>query len=230
MPSRRSALDLLVVSPHPDDAELGVGGSLARAKAEGRSTGIVDLTRGEAATKGTPEIRAEEVKAASKVLDLDVRLNLGWPDSRIMDSEDRRLQLGRVLRELRPNVVIAPHGNDRHPDHVAAAHIVPAAVHLAGLKNSPLSGEPYKPKNLFFYMGNGPFEATLVVDTSDYIDTWEEAVRCYGSQFTGEAASETVTPDVYMRRRGRAAYWGTFIGVKYAEPLWTPRPVAYSLF
>ena len=139
-----------------------MGGSLARAKAEGRTTGIIDLTRGEAATKGTPEIRTQEVKAASKVLALDVRQNLGWPDSRIMDSEDRRLQLAHVLRELRPRVVIAPHHNDRHPDHVAAAHIVPAAVHLAGLKNSPLSGEPYKPKNLFFYMGNGPFEATLV--------------------------------------------------------------------
>ena len=225
-----TGLDLLVVSPHPDDAELGMGGSLARAKAEGRSTGIIDLTRGEAATKGTPEIRAQEVEAASSVLNLDIRQNLGWPDSRIMDSEDRRLQLARVLRALRPKVVVAPHANDRHPDHVAASYIVPASVHLAGLKNSPLSGEPYKPQNLLYYMGNGPFEASLVVDVSAYIDVWEEAVRCYQSQFTGEAASETVTPDVYRRRRGRAAYWGTFIGAEYGEPLYTPRPVAYSPF
>jgi len=223
-------LDFLVISPHPDDAELGMGGSLARAKAEGRSTGILDLTRGEAATKGTPEERAREAAAASEVLSLDVRRNLGWPDSRILDSEDRRLQLARVLRDLRPRVVVAPHGNDRHPDHVAAAKIVPAAVHLAGLKNSPLSGEPFKPEGVFFYMGNGPFEATLVVDTSDYIGVWEEAVRCYRSQFTGEAASETVTPDIYRRRRGRAAYWGTFIGAEYGEPLFTPRPVAYTPF
>lgn len=223
-------LEFLVISPHPDDAELGMGGSLARAKAEGKTTGIIDLTRGEAATKGTPDIRAAEAEAASQVLRLDVRLNLGWPDSRIMDSEDRRLQLARLLRELKPRVVVAPHASDRHPDHVAAAHIVPAAVHLAGLKNSPLSGEPFKPQNLFFYMGNGPFEATLVVDTSGTIEVWEEAVRCYQSQFTGEAASETVTPDVYTRRRGRAAYWGTFIGARYGEPLWTPRPVAYSPF
>lgn len=223
-------LDFLVISPHPDDAELGMGGSLARAHAEGCSTGIVDLTRGEAATKGTPEERAGETEAASKVLGLDVRRNLGWPDSRILDSEDRRLQLARVLRELRPRVVVAPHESDRHPDHVAAARIVPAAVHLAGLKNSPLSGEPFKPEQLFFYMGNGPFGATLVVDTSDYIGIWEAAVRCYQSQFTGEAASETVTPDVYRRRRGRAAYWGTFIGAEYGEPLWTPRPVGYRPF
>lgn len=223
-------LDFLVVSPHPDDAELGMGGTLARAHAEGRATGIIDLTRGEAATKGTPEERAAESAAASKVLGLDVRHNLGWPDSRILDSEDRRLQLARILRELRPRVVVGPHENDRHPDHVAAARIIPAAVHLAGLKNSPLSGEPYKPEQLFYYMGNGPFEATLVVDTSAYIEVWEAAVRCYQSQFTGEAASETVTPDIYRRRRGRAAYWGTFIGREYGEPLWTPRPVAYIPF
>ena len=223
-------LDFLVISPHPDDAELGMGGSLARAKAEGHTTGIIDLTRGEAATKGTPEIRAKEAAAAAKVLGLDIRMNLGWPDSRIFDSEDKRLQLARILRDLKPRIVVAPHHNDRHPDHVAAAQIVPAAVHLAGLKNSPLSGEPFKPENFFFYMGNGPFEATLVIDTSKYIDTWEEAVRCYGSQVTGEPASETVTPDVFRRRRGRAAYWGTYIDTDYGEPLWTPRPVAYTPF
>ncbi len=223
-------IDFLVVSPHPDDAELGMGGTLARAKAQGYTTGIVDLTRGEAATKGTPETRAAEAAAAAKVLGLGVRRNLGWPDSRIFDSEDKRLQLARVLRELQPRVVVAPHFSDRHPDHVAAASIAPAALHLAGLKNSPLSGEPFKPQNFFYYMGNGPFSATLVVDTSDYIETWEEAVRCYKSQFTGEAASETVTPDVYRRRRGRAAYWGTFIDASYGEPLWTPRPVAYFPF
>ncbi|MCY4354597.1 MAG: bacillithiol biosynthesis deacetylase BshB1 [Truepera sp.] len=223
-------IDFLVVGPHPDDAELGLGGSLARAKREGRTTAIVDLTRGEAATKGTPEQRTLEAEAASRVLELDVRRNLGWPDSRITDSEDRRLQLARVFRELKPAVVAAPHPNDRHPDHVTAANIVPASLHLAGLKNSPLSGEPFKPRHLFFYMGNGPFEAKLVVDTSDFIEIWEAAVRCYRSQFTGEVASETVTPDIFRRRRGRAAYWGTFIDARYGEPLWTPRPVAYAPF
>lgn len=223
-------LDFLVIGPHPDDAELCMGGSLARAKAQGLQTGIVDLSRGEAATKGTPERRAQEADAASSVLGLDVRLNMGWPDSRIMDSEDRRLALGHTLRDLRPRVVAAPHWNDRHPDHVSAARIVPAAVHLAGLKNSPLSGTPFKPEYLFFYMGNGPFDAMLVIDTTDYIEIWEQAVKCYHSQFTGEETSEVVTPDIFRRRRGRAAYWGTFIGAKYGEPLYSRVPVAYSPF
>ena len=220
-------LDLLVIGPHPDDAELGLGGTLARAHDGGLHTGVLDLSRGEAATKGTPEERAAEAEAAGRVLGLSVRRNLGWPDSRLLDSEDRRLELARELRTLRPRVVAAPHANDRHPDHVAAAAIVPAAVHLAGLRNSPLSGEPWKVERLLHYMGNGPFEASLVVDTSAYIDTWEEAVRCYRSQFTGDAASETVTPDIFRTRRGRAAYWGTFIGARFGEPLWTPRPVAF---
>ena len=138
-------LDLLVIGPHPDDAELGLGGTLARAKRAGLSTGILDLSRGEAATKGTPEIRAREAEAASEVLGLDVRRNLAWPDSRLSDSEDRRLQLARVFRDLRPAVVCAPHPNDRHPDHVAAAAIVPASLHLAGLKNSPCPGSRSSP-------------------------------------------------------------------------------------
>jgi len=220
-------IDLLVIGPHPDDAELGMGGTLARAKAEGLSTAIIDLSRGEAATKGTPELRAQEAQAAARVLGLALRLNLGWPDSRIMDSEERRLTLASALRDLKPAVVVVPHGHDRHPDHVAAAQIAPAAVHLAGLKNSPLPGEPFKPRQLFYYMGNDPFEAALVVDTSAYIEVWEEALRCYRSQFSGEAASETVTPDIFRRRRARAAYWGAFIGAQYGEPLWTPRPISY---
>ena len=220
-------IDLLVIAPHPDDAELGMGGRLARAKAQGHSTGVVDLTRGEAATTGTAEVRAQEAERAAQVLGLDVRRNLGWPDSRVMDSVDRRLQLAHLFRELRPAVVIGPHGTDRHPDHIAAAHIVPAALHLAGLRNTPLSGEPFKPRALFYYMGNEPFDATLIVDVSGHMDTWEAAVRCYGSRFGPAGPADDAEPEVIRRRRGRATYWGSFIGVTYGEPLLARRPVSY---
>jgi bacillithiol biosynthesis deacetylase BshB1 len=223
-------IDFLVISPHPDDAELALGGTLALAKRHGKTTGIIDLTRGEAATKGTPEERATEALAAAKVLKLDVRRTLNWPDSRIMDTEHRRLELAQVIRELQPRIVAAPHHNDRHPDHVAASAIVPASLHLAGLKNSPLSGPPFKATNLFYYMLNGSFEPTLIVDVSETIEAWQSAVNCYQSQFTGEAASETVTPDIFRRRRGRAAYWGTFIDTDYGEPLWTKSPINFNPF
>lgn len=223
-------IDFLVIAPHPDDAELALGGTLALAKRAGKTTGIIDLTRGEAATKGTPEERATEALAAAKVLKLDVRRTLSWPDSRIMDTEHRRLELAQVIRELQPRTLAAPHHNDRHPDHVAASAIVPAAVHLAGLKNSPLSGPPFKATNLFYYMLNGLFEPTLIVDVSGTIEAWQSAVTCYQSQFTGEAASASVTPDIFRRRRGRAAYWGTFIGTDYGEPLWTKAPINFNPF
>ena len=223
-------IDFLVIGPHPDDAELGLGGTLALAKQAGQTTGIIDLTRGESATKGTPEQRATEASAAAKVLNLDVRRTLTWPDSRIMDTEHRRLELAQLIRELQPRLVAAPHHNDRHPDHVAAATIVPASLHLAGLKNSPLSGKPFKPTNLFHYMGNGSFKPALIVDVSETIDTWEAAINCYKSQFTGEPASPSVTPDIFRRRRGRAAYWGTLIDVEYGEPLWTKEPIIFNPF
>ncbi len=220
-------IDLLVVAPHPDDAELGVGGTLARAKAEGKRCGIIDLSRGEMATKGSPEIREKEAAAAAKILGLDYRNNLAWPDSMLVDKMEYRLELAQIIRELKPRVIIAPHQSDRHPDHVAASLLTPAAIHLAGLANAPLEGEAHKVENLFYYMGNASFEANLIVDISDYIEAYEEALRAYKSQFSGKAVSETVTTDIFRRRRARAAYWGSFINAQYGEPLISAKPLAF---
>ena len=115
-------LDLLVVAPHPDDGELGCGGTLARAKAEGLSTGILDLTRGEMGSKGTPEEREKEVAEASRILGLDFRGNLGFPDGGLADVPEQRLKLAQALRRLRPRVVFAPLEADRHPDHTRCGH------------------------------------------------------------------------------------------------------------
>lgn len=220
-------IDLLVLAPHPDDAELGMGGTLARASNMGYSTAVIDLSLGEMATKGSPEIRKKEATNAAKILRLDYRKNLEWPDSKLIDSLEYRLELAQIIRELKPEVVIAPYKADRHPDHVSVANIAPAALHLAGLANAPLEGKNYKVKNLFYYMGNAQFSANLVVDTSDYIDIWEASVAAYKSQFSGEAASETVTPDVFRRRKARAAYWGSFINTQYGEPLISAKPLDF---
>lgn len=220
-------LDLLVLAPHPDDGELGSGGTLARAKAEGLSTGILDLTRGEMGSKGTPEERAKEVEEASRILGLDFRGNLGLPDGRLKDGEEERLLLAQALRRLRPRVLLAPLEEDRHPDHTAASRLAVAAVHLAGLRRAPLEGEPHRVERLFFYPGNRPFTPSFLVKISAFIDQWEAAVRAYRSQFEGEAVSETVGPRGLEARKAMRRYFGNYLGVDYAEPFVSPLPVLY---
>ncbi|MER3553078.1 MAG: bacillithiol biosynthesis deacetylase BshB1 [Meiothermus sp.] len=217
-------LDLLVIAPHPDDGELGCGGLLARAKSEGKSTGILDLTRGELGSKGTVEDRAEEVRAASVILGLDYRGNLGLPDGAVSDEAEARQKLAFCLRELRPRVVLIPYESDRHPDHLASSRLAAAAVHFAGLRKAPVEGEPHKIKRLLFYPGNYPVTPTLAVNISEHIETWEASVRAYKSQFVGEQVSETVGPAGLEARRALRRYWGNLVGVAFAEPLLSPLP------
>jgi len=223
-------LDLLVVGPHPDDAELGCGGLLARAKAEQLSTGILDLTRGEMGSKGTVEIRVQEATEASKILGLDYRGNLGLMDGAISDVDLQRQALSKVIRELRPRVVVAPHESDRHPDHLAASRLCVAAIHFAGLRKAAVEGKPHKVERLLFYPGNYPAVPTLAVDISDYIEVWEASVRAYKSQFEGEKVSETVYAGGVEARRALRRYWGNLVGVGYAEPLMSPVPYLTSLW
>ncbi|MER3450763.1 MAG: bacillithiol biosynthesis deacetylase BshB1 [Thermus sp.] len=218
-------LDLLVVAPHPDDGELGCGGTLARAKAEGLSTGILDLTRGEMGTKGTPEQRALEVEEASRILGLDFRGNLGFPDGGLADLPEQRLALAEAIRKLRPRILLAPLEADRHPDHTAASRLSVAAVHFAGLSKAPLEGEPHRVGRLFFYPGNLPATPSLLVKISAFIGHWEKAVRAYKSQFEGEDVTETVGPKGVEARKALRRYWGNLVGVDYAEAFVSPLPV-----
>ncbi|MGC8876130.1 bacillithiol biosynthesis deacetylase BshB1 [Thermus sp.] len=218
-------LDLLVIAPHPDDGELGCGGTLARAKAEGLSTGILDLTRGEMGTKGTPEEREKEVAEASRILGLDFRGNLGLQDGGLADIPEQRLLLAGALRRLRPRIVLAPLEADRHPDHAAASRLAVAAAHFSALKKAPLEGEPHRVERLFFYPGNHPFTPSFLVKISAFIDQWEAAVLAYRSQFLGEAASETVGPKGVEARKAMRRYFGNYLGVDYAEPFVSPLPL-----
>lgn len=218
-------LDLLVVAPHPDDGELGCGGTLARAKAEGLSTGVLDLTRGEMGTKGTPQERAQEAEEAARILGLDFRGNLGLPDGGLADLMEQRLALARAIRTLRPRIVLAPLEADRHPDHTAASRLAVAAVHFAALPKAPLEGEPHRVDRLFFYPGNLPAFPSLLVKISAFIDQWERAVRAYRSQFEGEDITETVGPKGVEARKAFRRYWGNLVGVDYAEAFVSPLPI-----
>ncbi len=222
-------LDVLCIAPHPDDAEIGCGGSLARAKSEGKRTGILELTLGEMGSLGTPEIRLEEARAAAEILGLSFRGNLRWQDGGIQDSDALRLELAQVIRDLKPNAVLIPHETDRHPDHVGAAKVATSALHFAGLRKAKLSGEPHKVARVLYYQGNAPIEANLLVNVSSFMDIWEAAIMAHASQFTGEAVSETVNPEILERRKARMMYWGTFIGARYAESYQSRVPLEFGL-
>lgn len=219
------SLDLLVIAPHPDDAELGCGGLLARAKAEGLSTGILELSLGEMSTKGTPEERLEEAAEAARILGLDYRGNLRFPDGSLRDTPEQVARLAHALRELRPAVLIVPHESDRHPDHTGAHHLCRSAAHFAALPRARVEGEAHRVSRLFFYPGNYPVTPSLLVDVSAYIDTWEAAVLAHRSQFFGEAASETVSLAGVEARKALRRQWGNYLGVGYAEPLVSPLPL-----
>ena len=222
-------LELLVIAPHPDDAEIGCGGTLLVAAAQGKRTGVLELTRGELGTLGTPEIRDAEAIEAAKILGLAYRGNLRWADGSVMDGLAYRLELAAVIRQLRPRVLLVPHESDRHPDHVGAARVTGSAIHFAALKNAPLIGEPHRVSQVLHYQGNAPINANVLVDVSSVVDDWQRAVMAHVSQFTGVEVTPTVSPLVLERRRARMSYWGAFAGVRFAEnfesfaPLiWTP--------
>jgi bacillithiol biosynthesis deacetylase BshB1 len=212
-------LDYLVVASHPDDAEIGVGGTILSLRSQGARVGILDLTDGEPTPHGTPELRRLETEQASALLGIDWRSNLGLPNrSLVADLNARRLLAG-VLREQRPKYLFAPFWEDAHPDHVAASALVDAARFWAKLTKADLPGEPHFPVRIFYYFSlhlRIHPRASFVMDISPFIDGKMNAVSAYHSQFVAGRSTEfpTVLDDV----RDRCRYWGWTIGTQYAEP------------
>src|SRR5438552_4209825 len=145
------ALDYLIIAPHPDDAELAAGGTILSLKARGARVGVLDLTDGEPTPHGSPEIRRRETEAATAVLGLTWRGNLGLTNRRLQPDLDARARLAGSLRQLRPQTVFAPYWHDAHPDHVAASALVDAARFWAKLTKCDLPGEPHYPQRIIYY-------------------------------------------------------------------------------
>lgn len=215
----------LCIAPHPDDAEIGAGGTLIHLAESGKPVGILELSLGEMGTLGTPEERLQEARNAAEIMGLAWRGNLELPDGRLRPEPDQVLNLARVLRQTRPEVLFIPHHLDRHPDHVGSYQLCKEAVHVAGLRKADLKEAPYKVRRVLLYQGNFPIEASLMFDTSKVQEKWEQCVMAHTSQFTGPVISETVSPEVVNRRQARNMYWGTFAGVKYAEAFESETPL-----
>lgn len=228
-------LDLLVIGPHPDDAELGAGGLLARAAARGQRAGILDLTRGELGSRGTLETRTAEAQEAAQILGVSVRENVALPDGALADTPAQRATLVSAIRRLRPRIVLAPMSPDRHPDHEAAHALACAANFLAGLSKVDDGQPPHRAETVLFYHPYAQQEQlpTLIQDISETFAQKIEALRAYRSQFfnpeySGQAtfvSSEAFWEGILHR----AAYWGARIGVKYAEPFYARAPLALDV-
>lgn len=222
-------LDVLVIAPHPDDAELGMAGAILKMRDEGLRVGVLDLTDGEPTPFGSPEIRARETAAATELLGLDWRGNLGLPNRSLEHTLEARGRLAGVIREQRPKWLFAPYWVDAHPDHVAAVELIEAARFWAKLSKCELPGEPHHPQRIYHYncvhlrVVDKP---ALVLDISPYWDRKLAAITCYQSQFV--AGRSTEPPTILDRLRDQAAYWGWSIGVKYGEPFHAREPIGVT--
>ncbi|WP_373653827.1 MULTISPECIES: bacillithiol biosynthesis deacetylase BshB1 [unclassified Schlesneria] len=214
-----SPLDILAIAPHPDDAEISVGGTLIQCRRQGLRVGVLDLTNGEPTPFGSPEIRARETAAATKILQLDWRHNLGLANRSLEPTLAARRKLASVFRQVRPRILLAPYWEDSHPDHVAATSLIEAARFWSKLSRTDMPGEPFHPPQILYYFSihlRIHPQPAFVFDISDAIDEKMASVRCYESQFFAGRSQEFPSPldDI----RDRARYWGWSISRKFGEP------------
>ncbi|WP_223702019.1 bacillithiol biosynthesis deacetylase BshB1 [Sutcliffiella deserti] len=225
-------LDILAFGAHPDDVEIGMAGTLAKYKEQGYKIGICDLTYAELSSNGTKTIRQEEAKAASKVLDLDSRIQLSLPDRGLYNKEDYILEIVSVIRRYKPKLVFAPYSQDRHPDHGNCALLVEEAVFSSGIRKyqDPAELGAHKVHNLYFYMINGMHQAQFYIDISSQIEKKKQALLSYASQFEKKEDSiDTPLTNGYIEgviSRERA--YGRQIGTQYAEGFFAKAPLVIN--
>lgn len=226
-----NGLDLLVVGAHPDDAEVHVGGILALAARKGLGAAILDLTSGNLGTRGNAATRRAEAMEAARILGAR-RIIMDLPDARFEETEPHRIEVMKVIRSLRPRIVILPDPEDRHPDHRRAFRLVREAAYYSGLRNYPCPGEPWRPEAVAWVGGENPGRPDLLVDVTAVWDQRMAAFDAFGSQFTADPSQPpTRISDPAFRRgvEGRAMHWGSLIRATWAEALWTERPVPQAL-
>lgn len=220
-------LDILAFAAHPDDAELGCGGSLILAAEKGLKVSIADLSAAEMSSRGDVGTRRQETAEASKRLGLSERHNLDLPDTQIGSDPAHQLLIIQLLRKTRPRIVLAPYWEDRHPDHAATGRLVREACFLAGVGKVG-DGAPHRPTIICYYMISHPFEPSFVVDVSTVWDRKVAAISAYESQFdpTREGPATPISQPGFMQLMDARSIWfGKMIGAAYGEPYFMPGPV-----
>ena len=214
-------LDILAFGAHPDDVELCAGGTMAKMAASGYAAGIVDLTRGELATRGTPAARAKEARDAAAILGLRVRENLRFSDGDISVTPAARLKVIRVLRKYRPKIVLTHYWDDPHPDHVHASRLVTEAVHHSGLAKIKTGQERHRPPVILYFKLTSDRTPSFVVDISDYAERRNAAIAAHRSQLYDPDGGGLQTilsrPDFLTHVENLHSYYGTLIGKSKGE-------------
>ena len=224
-------VDLLVFGPHPDDIEIGLGGTVARHAARGDRVGLCDLTRGELGSNGTPDEREAEAEAARAVLGARWRINLRWPDGQIHGTDAQVADVVRLVREVRPRAVAIPYWDDRHPDHRSASDLLRRAVFRAGLRRFEVAGsaESWRPDWVCYYFINDSAPVSFAVDVSDHYQQKRDALACHRSQFTPTEPSRVDTrltsPRFQQLIESRDAHLGALTGVAFAEGIVVREPL-----
>jgi bacillithiol biosynthesis deacetylase BshB1 len=222
-------LDFLVVAPHPDDAELGMGGTIAKMVDAGWRVGILDLTTGEPTPHGSESIRRRETEFATEILQVAWRGNAGLPNRSLQHTLETRKLVASYFRMLQPRWIFAPFWQDAHPDHVAATELVEAARFWSKLSKTDMPGDRHHPQRVYHYFCvhlRLAVQPSWIVDISDHWDRKIESIRAYHSQFV---AGRSEQPPTFLDRvRDDAAYWGRLIDRLYGEPFATKEPLAVT--
>jgi bacillithiol biosynthesis deacetylase BshB1 len=219
-----SLVDVLAFGAHPDDLELAMGGTLIKLKSLGYRVGMVDMTRGERGTRGTGETRKAEAEAAFKIVGADFRENLDLGDQQVRDTPEGRRAVVECIRRHKPTLVFTHYLQDRHPDHEGTAQLVKHAMFLSGARNAEAEGEPHMPKRLLYFFSHWVLEPNVFVDISDFYEQKIRAAKAYTTQFYDPSSTEPSTrlsrPEFWGDLEARFRWFGTQIGVKYAEAFW----------
>lgn len=216
-----TSVGVLAIAAHRDDVEQTCGGTLLKMAHMGHRTAILDLTRGEMGTRGTADDRAREAAEAARILKASVRRALDIPDGRVENTWDNRLKVARVIRALRPRVVILPYWKGRHPDHCTASTLGYEACFTAGLKKLDLEGSPHRPFKIVYATLYYDVRPTFVVDITDHFEARIQSLFAYKSQYEDQQAGSGLFPahqEIRERIEAMARFYGLLAGVKYAEP------------
>ena len=232
-------VDILAIGAHPDDVELGCGGTLAKLISEGKTVAVIDLTQGELGTRGTNVTRAEEAAESTRIMGYVSRENLKMKDGFLVNSEDYQMQIVKMIRKYQPEMVFANAIDDRHPDHAKASKLVSDACFLSGLVKieTTLNNESQKawrPKHIFNYIQWKNITPAFVIDVSDFMDKKIEACLAYKTQFYDPNSTEPMTPiaskDFLESLTYRAQDLGRLSGVNFAEGFTTEKLIALKNF